>query len=58
MSITILKSNEVGQVRYSLPKSLVSAAGMLKGKVPDGVRYQKQIRKEWEKRLGKLTSKK
>lgn len=45
---------EIGNIRYQLPKSLVVAAGMLKGKLPQGVKYQKAMRKEWEKRSAKL----
>lgn len=56
MKANILKPKEVGNTRYSLPKSLVGAAGMLKGKLPDGLKYQKKIRKEWGERLRKLES--
>ncbi len=41
--------------RYNLPRSLVEAVGMLKGKKRvNPLRYQRQLRREWEKRLTKL----
>lgn len=50
----LVKPKAVTQLRYPLPKTLVAAAGMLKGKLPNGVAYQKNIRKQWEQRLRKL----
>jgi len=38
-------------MRYSLPKGWTDAIGILKGKGIDPVRYQRQIRAEWGKRL-------
>ena len=38
-------------LRYPLPESWTNAIGLLKGKRIDPLRYQKQIRKGWEKRL-------
>jgi hypothetical protein len=37
--------------RQPLPKSWKRAAGMLKGRKIDPVKYQREIRAEWEKRL-------
>jgi len=40
---------------YPLPKSWVRAAGILKAKKPvNPLKYQKQIRQEWNERLEKL----
>lgn len=51
----ILKLNDLSRPRQSLPKSLIKAAGLLKGrKKIDPLVYQKQIRKEWERRFNKL----
>jgi hypothetical protein len=51
---TVIKAEEVKSMRYSVPRSLINAAGMLKGKLPQGVKYQQQIRHEW---LGRFTNK-
>jgi len=53
MKTTVLKTKETVQIRYPLSKSLVGAAGMLKGKLPNSLKYQKAIRKEWDQRLNK-----
>jgi len=37
-----------------MPKSLVRAFGILKNKKIDALKLQKQIRKEWDKRLSKI----
>ena len=44
------------QQRITIPVAWKKAAGILRGKKVDPVGYQKKIRKEWEKRLDKLTS--
>lgn len=50
MKTTVLKPNEVGHVRYPVPRGLVHAAGMLKGRLPAALAYQKALRAQWEKR--------
>lgn len=50
MKTTVLQPEEVGHIRYPLPRGLVNAAGMLKGKLPAALKYQKAVRAEWEKR--------
>ncbi|MFA6106114.1 MAG: hypothetical protein WC745_00350 [Patescibacteria group bacterium] len=37
-----------------LPESWIKAAGILKGKKIDALKFQKKIRKEWETRMKKL----
>ncbi len=39
----------------SLPESLVRAAGLLKNRKINALRYQRQMRKEWEQRFKQLT---
>lgn len=53
----VIKSGEIDKIRYPVPKSFYAAAGMLRGKLPDGVKYQKKIRKEWDARLKRQRSK-
>lgn len=53
MKGTVLQPKEIVRLRYPLPKSLVNAAGMLKGRLPDALKYQKAIRREWQKRTKK-----
>jgi hypothetical protein len=48
---TVIKAKNIHQIRYPIPKGLIDAAGALKGKFPDGVKYQKKLRKEWGVRL-------
>jgi len=55
MKGTALQPKEIGRIKYPLPKSLVNAAGMLKGKLPNALKFQKAIRKEWQKRTKKAT---
>lgn len=50
---TIIKPKDAGRTRYPLPKSLVDAAGMLKGRLPNALKYQREIRKGWEQRIKK-----
>lgn len=50
----ILTVEEVDKLQYPLPKSWIRAAGLLKHKKIDPVKYQKKIRLEWETRLKKL----
>jgi len=45
----ILKSQ-----KRKLPKSWIKAAGLLKHKKINPLKYQRQIRSEWEKRFKKL----
>lgn len=39
--------------KQALSKAWIKAAGILKGKKINPLHYQKQIRKEWEKRIKK-----
>ncbi|MGH7141695.1 MAG: hypothetical protein ACREGH_03625 [Minisyncoccia bacterium] len=57
MKANVIKSGEIDKIRYPVPKSFYAAAGMLRGKLPDGVKYQKKIRKEWDARLKRQRSK-
>lgn len=41
-------------MRYPLPQSLIKAAGLLKKRISDPVRYQRRIRGEWEVRTKKF----
>lgn len=50
----ILTPEQVEKLRYPLPKSLIRAAGLLRDKPVDPVKWQRQIRNEWETRLKKL----
>ena len=48
--------NDLQNVHRPLPKSLIKAAGLLKGrKKVNPLAYQKQIRKEWERHFSKLS---
>jgi len=49
----ILSPEKLATFRQPLPRSWLEAAGILKKKI-EPLRYQKQIRKEWEKRWKKL----
>ena len=51
----ILSPEKLEKLRYSLPQSWIEAAGILKRKKIDPLRYQRQIRKEWDERLKKLS---
>jgi len=52
----IISPEKLPKLQQPLPKSWLEAAGILKGrKKIDPLRYQKQIRKEWDKRLEKLS---
>lgn len=49
------RTKDVGQpVSFEVPDSWKQAAGLLKHKAVDPVKYQREIRKEWEVRLKKL----
>jgi len=50
---TIIVSVEEGlkQRKRVLPKSWIDAAGILKNKNINPIKYQRQIRSEWERRL-------
>ncbi len=51
----ILRPQELEKIRHPLPQSWIEAAGILNGKKRiNALRYQRQIRKEWNKRLEKL----
>ena len=50
----IIKAEDVSKLRYPIPESWKKAAGMLKGRKIDAVKYQRKIRQEWETRLKKL----
>jgi len=48
----IITPEELSAIRYPLPESWKKVAGILKGKRRiDPLRYQRQIRAEWEKRI-------
>ncbi|MDP3956446.1 MAG: hypothetical protein Q8P97_00435 [bacterium] len=50
--LQVTGAQEVSRLRYPLPSSWTAAAGILKGKKrTSALQYQKQMRKEWEKRL-------
>ena len=50
----ILSPEKLATLRQSLPRGWLEVAGILKGKRQvNPLRYQKQIRKEWDKRLKK-----
>jgi hypothetical protein len=51
---TIINVKEILKSRKTLPKSWIKAAGLLKHKKVNPLKYQKQIRAEWEKRFKKL----
>lgn len=51
----ILTPEKLYTLRYPLPQSWTNVIGILKGrKRIDPLKYQKQIRKEWEKRNKQL----
>lgn len=50
----IIKPHQLTALRYPLPKSWKKAAGILKGREVDALKYQKEIRSAWRKRLEKL----
>lgn len=48
----VITLKELARLRYPLPESWKRAAGMLKGrKGVDALKYQKEVRDEWEKRI-------
>ncbi len=47
----ILTVQEAKQLRYPIPESMIRVVGLLKGRKINGLSYQKQIRKEWDRRL-------
>ena len=52
----ILTPEELKEARHPLPKSWTDAAGILKGKKRvDALKYQKQIRREWDRRSKELS---
>ena len=50
----IVKAEDLKNLRYPLPESWKKAAGILKGRKINALKYQRQIRAEWEKRLKRL----
>jgi len=50
----VLTVEQLEEIRYPLPRGWAEAAGLLTGKNIDGVRYQRRVRSDWEKRLKKL----
>jgi len=50
----IITPEKIQELRYPLPKSWTEAIGILKKKAVHPLRYQRQTRKDWEKRLEKL----
>ena len=47
----IITPEQLRTLRHSLPQSWLAIVGILKGKKKvDALRYQKNIRKEWNKR--------
>lgn len=51
----ILSPEKITTLRIPLPQSWLRAAGILKKRKINPLDYQRQIRKEWEKRLKKLS---
>jgi hypothetical protein len=51
---TIIDVKEILKYRKTLPKSWIKAVGLLKHKKINPLKYQRQIRAEWEKRFKKL----
>jgi hypothetical protein len=51
----IITPEKLREIRYPLPKSWTEAIGILKRKQINPLKYQRRIRKDWEKRLKKLT---
>ncbi|MBI4159975.1 hypothetical protein HY504_02315 [Candidatus Wolfebacteria bacterium] len=51
---TLVRKNSLS-LRRSLPQSWINAIGILKGKNINPLRYQKQERRGWTKRLKKLS---
>jgi hypothetical protein len=47
----IIKPEEVKTLRKTLPLSWTKAAGLLKGRQLDPLKYQRTIRREWGDRL-------
>ena len=52
--VKIIKAGDVKNLRYPLPESWKRVAGILKGKKINALKYQRQVRAGWEKRLKKL----
>lgn len=52
--IQILTIKDLPKLRYPVPESMIRAAGLLKGRKINSLRYQKKIRQEWEQRFKKL----
>jgi len=50
----VKEKNIIVENKIKMPKSLLRAFGILKNKKIDALKLQKQIRKEWDKRLMKL----
>ena len=51
----IITPSELEKLRRPLPRSWIDAAGILKGRKRIApLRYQRQIRKEWDRRLKEL----
>lgn len=53
----IISIKEAKSVHYMAPLSWRDAAGIIKDKRIDALKYQKEIRREWSKRLKKQASK-
>jgi len=53
----VIPHTKIQEVRYAVPASLRAAAGLLKGRGVDPLRYQQQIRKGWARRLKRLIPK-
>ena len=51
-----IKLTDLLRQRRTLPRSMLKAAGLLKGrKKVNPLIYQKELRKEWERRFNKLS---
>lgn len=50
----VLTPRELENYRYPLPQAWIDAVGILKGKKINALKYQRQIRKEWRKRMSRL----
>lgn len=47
----IITPKELEHYRYPIPDSMIQAVGLLKGKKINALKFQKNIRQEWERRL-------
>jgi len=53
----VITPEEIDIRRQPIPRGLLEAAGLLKNKKINAVKYQRTIRREWESRLKRMISK-